>query len=201
MCAPPTPAFARALLALTLPLACRLGQGAAAPGLRAVLHKEPHPRCASAAAGQPHAAGHVLPNRAQQGSSTARPSPSLNLAALPAPPPAPAEKYEWITKRKIGPALGFVDELEQRKIPYWVSCCLCYCCFVLCCRGHLRLCNAACVAAATTNRHAAHAACPSCTPSPPAPASVRAHGRPDGRPRGHRGAHPVLQQQAQHAGH
>lgn len=36
-------------------------------------------------------------------------------------PPAPAEKYEWITKRKIGPALGFVDELEQRKIPYWVS--------------------------------------------------------------------------------
>ena len=32
----------------------------------------------------------------------------------------PAEKYEWITKRKIGPALGFVEELEQRGIPYWL---------------------------------------------------------------------------------
>ena len=31
-----------------------------------------------------------------------------------------AEKYEWITKRKIGPALGFVEELEQRGIPYWL---------------------------------------------------------------------------------
>ena len=32
----------------------------------------------------------------------------------------PSEKYEWITKRKIGPALGFVEELEQRGIPYWL---------------------------------------------------------------------------------
>ena len=32
----------------------------------------------------------------------------------------PAEKYEWITKRKIGPALDFVQELEQRGIPYWL---------------------------------------------------------------------------------
>ncbi|KAL4451931.1 hypothetical protein ABPG75_007593 [Micractinium tetrahymenae] len=31
-----------------------------------------------------------------------------------------SEKYEWITKRQIGPALGFVGELERRGIPYWL---------------------------------------------------------------------------------
>lgn len=36
------------------------------------------------------------------------------------PAPPCAEKYQWITKREIGPALGFVDELERRGIPYWV---------------------------------------------------------------------------------
>ncbi|KAI7842618.1 hypothetical protein COHA_003722 [Chlorella ohadii] len=45
--------------------------------------------------------------------------PHLDYALFCIKSPIP-EKYEWITKRKIGPALGFVDELEQRKIPYWL---------------------------------------------------------------------------------
>lgn len=45
--------------------------------------------------------------------------PHLDYALFCIKSPIP-EKYEWITKRQIGPALGFVGELEQRGIPYWL---------------------------------------------------------------------------------
>lgn len=53
--------------------------------------------------------------------STACGPAELRPAAPDLRPCCAAEKYEWITKRQIGPALGFVGELEQRGIPYWVG--------------------------------------------------------------------------------
>ncbi|PSC70718.1 pyruvate formate-lyase 1-activating enzyme [Micractinium conductrix] len=45
--------------------------------------------------------------------------PHLDYALFCIKSPIP-DKYEWITKRQIGPALGFVEELEKRGIPYWL---------------------------------------------------------------------------------